>query len=99
METSSQLLYYVDADGTPRNSLVKLLNNWVTAPKMLAEDFVISRGVQARENVPLNCLPCCDANCARYNRTGVMKMSIKTALAALAASKSRCLVHKPTMRV
>ena len=49
METSSQLLYFVDADGTTRNNLVKLLNNWVTSPKMLAEGFVISRSVQGSE--------------------------------------------------
>ena len=49
METSSQLLYYVDADATTRNNLVKLLNNWVTSPKMLAEGFVISRTVQGSQ--------------------------------------------------
>lgn len=51
METSSQLLYYVDTDGTTRNNLVKLLNNWVTSPKMLAEGFVISRNVQGNETM------------------------------------------------
>ena len=51
METSSQLLYYVDVDGTTRNNLVKLLNNWVTSPKMLAEGFVISQNVQGSETM------------------------------------------------
>ena len=51
VETSSQLLYYVDVDGTTRNNLVKLLNNWVTSPKMLAEGFVISQNVQGSETM------------------------------------------------